>query len=104
MSTLSGLRRDSFLAVSLIADYSLSRIKKETNSVKELLTLQPFDDIRGDCPNHRIHVGRFYWLLPFLVAWDQGFQVGLRPLVSVAVLVWSTMGGAVTGSIRHGDV
>ncbi len=88
----------------MIADYSLSRVKKETNSVKESLTLHPFDDIRGDCPNHHIHVGRFFWLLPFLVAWAWGFWVGLRPLVWVAILVWASMGIAVTGGIRHGDI
>ncbi len=90
--------------IAVIADNCLRCIKKETNSVKESLALQPFDDIRGDCPNHHIHVSGFFWLLPFLVTLAQGFRVELRPLVWVAVLVWASMGSAVTGGIRHGDI
>ncbi len=88
----------------MIANNYLCRIDVETNSLKESLTLQPFDDIGGDCPNHRIHVGRFYWLLPFLVAWARGFQVGLLPLVWLAVSVLAAMGNAITSSVQHGNV
>ena len=88
----------------MVANNGLRCVKKETNSVKESLTLQPFDDIRGNCPNHHVHVGRFFWLLPFLVAWARGFRVGLRYRVWLAVLVLASMGNAVTGDVRHGDV
>ncbi len=53
---------------------------------------------------HLIHAGRFYWLLPFLVVWARGFQVELKPLVWVAVWVLASMGSAVTGSVRHGNI
>ncbi len=55
--------------IAVIADYSLCRIKKETNSVKESLALQPFNDIRGDCPDHCIHVAGFSGCCP---SWSPG--------------------------------
>ncbi len=88
----------------MISDYGLRHVKEETNSVKELLTLQSFDEIGGNSPLHLIHVSRFYWLLSFLIAWAWGFQVGLRPLVWVADWVLASMGSAVTGSVWHGNV
>ncbi len=58
----------------------------------------------GDCPDHHIIVLGLVWLQPVLVAWAQGFQVGLLPLVWLAVLVLAAMGNAITSGIRHGDV
>ncbi len=79
-------------------------IKKETNSVEELFALLSRDDVRGDAPLHLIQVGRFFWLLPFLVAWAHGFRFGWRPLVWVAVLFLASIRDAVTRGVHHGDI
>ncbi len=52
----------------MIADNGLCHFMVESNSLEKTLALQPFDDFGGDVPLHLIDVGRFLWLLPFLVA------------------------------------
>ncbi len=76
----------------MITDFGLCHIYEETNSVEESLALLSFDDFGGDIPWHLVHVGRFFRLLPFLVAWAQGFWVGQQLLVWVAVFVLASMG------------
>ncbi len=76
----------------MVAVCGLCQFWIETNSLEEVLALQSFDEFRGNVPLHQVKVGRFLWLLPFLVAWARGFWVGLRPLVWVAILFWASMG------------
>ncbi len=53
---------------------------------------------------HLIWVGGDFLLLLFLLAWAWGFQVEWKLLVWLAILFLSSMEGAVTCSICHGNI
>ncbi len=63
----------------MIADYGLCHIKKETNSLEELLALLSLNDVEGGIPLHLVHVSRFFWLMPSWLPGPGAFGLGSGP-------------------------